>query len=631
MTRIRRRGGFTLMELMVVVAIIGILAAVVIPNLLSVMEKKQPNGEPNAPAAEPVDETAEPPPAPVARPAEPPAVAPETEAADIQIGLSARSYIRRLKVYTLFNADFKGEYAFIGPGGGDGRVRLWFPFPKSATQAMNVSLEIRRGDGPFFEPDDAVYSLGGIEWTGAMGPGERLTARVAYSAQGADRYVYDGPGASRAGSLKIVMTLKGLTSEFIPTDALQPTRIEDDRLIWDFEDLITSRRIAVELPGTMSPTGRAILFLRLAGLAVLLFGLGFIYLNDLKEPGRLDDFRWGHFLLLALTYSLFFIIFTALHLGQHLVAWAALLLSALLSLPLLMIHVSRFWGAAFAGLWILPLAAFTLSIVINGVYGGPYKTYIYIGLTVLAAAFFTFTYRAWSEQRKAHRAAKERRFQADRAAVLEEEANRKKEEQRQAWRKSRIEKAGAAVDRLEEGWRRAENLMAQAELLLAHGETPEEADLQDTLKKAIVDIAGQEDPIGEMREEVARLADLAQDEALTAAVAEIRSSAEHRRRRVQMAADDLADAVSALETRRARKKAEDFRDANSLHCLACGVGYPLSNYCPNCGVRGPTKLTCARCGEVYMLPSHLVGDEAAASLHCMVCGQPHGTAATGTG
>ena len=56
----------------------------------------------------------------------------------------------------------------------------------------------------------------------------------------------------------------------------------------------------------MSPTGRAILFLRLAGLAVLLFGLGFIYLNDLKEPGRLDSFRWGHFLLLALTYSLFF-------------------------------------------------------------------------------------------------------------------------------------------------------------------------------------------------------------------------------------------------------------------------------------------------------------------------------------
>jgi prepilin-type N-terminal cleavage/methylation domain-containing protein len=628
MNRLRRRAGFTLMELMIVVVIIGLLAAIVIPNLLSFMEKKRAGGEPAAPAAVEADRPDNPAPAPAGRPAEPSAVAPETEAADIRIRLSASSYIRRLKVYTLFNADFKGAYTFVGSGGDADRVRLWFPFPRSATQAMNVSLEIARNGGTFYEPDDAVYSLDGIQWSGELGAGERLTARVAYSAQGADRYVYEGPGSSRAGSLKIVMTLEGLTSEFIPADSLQPTRIEDDRLIWDFENLITRRRIAVELPGTLSPTGRAILFLRLAGLAVLLFGLGFIYLNDLKEPGRLDSFRWGHFLLLALTYSLFFIIFTALHLGQHLSAWVALLVSAILSLPLLMIHVSRFWGAGFAVFWILPLAVFTLAIVVNGVYGGAYKTYIYLGLTVLAAAFFTFTYRAWAENRKAFLAEKERRQQAVRAEALEEEENRKKEARRRAWRKSRIEKAGAAVDRLEEAWRRAENLMTEAELLLAHGEMPGEADLQEALKKAIVDIAGQEDPIAEMRSEAARLAEIAEDEALAAAVTELRSSAEHRRRRIQYAADDLSDAVSGLKKRRERKKAEDLRAANTIHCLACGAGYPLSNFCPHCGVRSPEKLTCTRCGETYMLPTHLLGEGTnEAPLHCMLCGHPHETAA----
>jgi prepilin-type N-terminal cleavage/methylation domain-containing protein len=623
MRTVRRCAGFTLIELMIVVVIIGLLAAIVVPNLLSVIDKKRGVAETAAPASEtPRPET--PVPAPQARRPEPPAATPATEAADIQIRLSASSYIRRLKVYTLFNADFKGDYTFVAPQGDMDRVQLWFPFPRSATQAMNVSLKISRDGETFFEPDDAVYTLEGIRWFGELETGERLTARVAYSAQGADRYVYEGPGAGRAGSLRIVMTLEGLTSEFIPAAALQPTRIEDDRLIWDFDNLITRRRIAVELPGTMSPTGRAILFLRLAGLAVLLFGLGFIYLNDLKQPGRLDRFRWGHFLLLALTYSLFFIIFTALHLGQHLSAWVALLISAVLSLPLLMIHVSRFWGARFAAFWILPLAAFTLAIVINGVYGGPYRTFIYIGLTVVAAAFFTFTYRSWAEKRKAHKAEKERRVQEARAEALGEEARRKKEDQRQAWRKSRIEKAKAAVDRLDEQRRRAENLTEEAVLLLSRKAPEEDAAFRDPLSKALDDLPEPDEAVAELRRAASDLRDIAEDDALSAAVSNIRNDAEKRRRHVQYAADALEDAVAALKTARERKKAEALRTAGVIHCLACGFGCPFTNFCPNCGVRNPEKITCAHCGETYMLPIHWLGDaEKPEPLHCMACGHPH--------
>ncbi len=624
MKAIRRSAGFTLMELMIVVVIIGILAAIVIPNLLSVAEKKRHMEEAGPPSGTEAGPSTPAAPVPAEPEAAPRAVTPVTEAADIRIRLSASSYIRRLKVYTLFTADFEGTYTFTGPGDGTDPVRIEFPFPGSATQARDVSLEISRDGETFFEPEAARYTLGGIRWTGELAGGERLDARVSYSVQGADRYVYQGPGAGRAGSLRIVMTLAGITSEFIPADALQPTRIEEDRLIWDFENLITDRRIMVELPGTMSPTGRAILFLRLAGLAVLLFGLGFIYLNDLKEPGRLDHFRWGHFLLLALTYSLFFIIFTALHLGQHMGAWAALLLSALLSLPLLMIHVSRFWGARFALLWILPLAVFTLAIVINGVYGGPYRTYIYIGLTVLAAAFFTLTYQTWAEKRKAHRAEKERRYREDREAALREEENRKEEARRKAWRKSRIDKATSAVDRLAEQWRRTENLVEEAELMPDRVGGDDGSEIRAAVAQAVVDLAKQEDPVGDLRGTVNELEAISEDDAFSAAVEAFRSNTEKERRRIQAAADELEEALSVLKQQHEREKADALRREDAIHCLACGAGYTLSNFCPHCGVRSPERLTCSRCGETYLLPVHLLGEtESTEPLHCMVCGHPH--------
>lgn len=393
----KKQSGFTLIELMIVVVIIGVLAGLVAPRFMEKSYRKSGTA-----IQEPVKaaKSAE-------KITEPETVVPETVSAQLQIHLAAKSVIRQQKVYTIFDASFKGEYVFVNKNDHQ-RIRLYFPFPESTTQAKDVMLRIRSESGEWIEPEGVSYTLSGIRWLGMLEKKKSLTAEVRYNAQGYDRYVYDGPGSGRAGSLKIDMFLEGLTSEFIPEEALQPTKTEQGHLIWDIRNLISGRKIVVELPGTMSPTGRLMLFLRLAALAVFLFGLGFGYLNDLEGPGRLDHFRLGHFLLLATTYSLFFVIFTALQMEKEMNPYTSLLISGGLSVPLLMIHVSRFWGRRFAVRAILPLALFTLAVVVNGVYGGAFRIFVYIGLIVGAAAFFTMTYSTWIEKRKQHREEKQK-------------------------------------------------------------------------------------------------------------------------------------------------------------------------------------------------------------------------------
>ena len=85
-----------------------------------------------------------------------------------------------------------------------------------------------------------------------------------------------------------------------------------ERVDLDAADLITDRSIVVQLPAGTSPLGRLVLLCQLAGLAVLLFGAGFWYLCEARDPATLDAFRLPHFLLLALNYWLFFGLFALL-------------------------------------------------------------------------------------------------------------------------------------------------------------------------------------------------------------------------------------------------------------------------------------------------------------------------------
>ncbi len=675
--RIGRSPGFTLIELMVVVVIIGIFAAVVIPALLSSKDRLLRKEE-KASAPPPPAQTVAGKPLPLLQPDAP---APDTISADITIRLSATHHVRGLDVLTLFDADFSGEYRFASPydssgstgdftstkrvdrvdrvdavdavdrvdrvdavdrvgavdrvdavgavgvaeGSSDGGpIALFFPFPEGTTRASDVALRIADASGEYEKRRDALYTLEGIAWQGRLPEGEELPVQVSYKAQGYERYIYEGPGAEQAEHLRIEMILEDLTAEFIPADALQPTSVQGDRLVWEFDDLITARRIMVDLPGSLSPVGRVIRFLRLAGLAVFLFGIGFIYLNDLVQPGRLDDFRLGHFLLLAITYSLFFAVFAALHLGQKIAPYPSLVLAALLSLPLLFFHVSRFWGKHFALTSMLPLAAFTLAIVVNGVYGGGWKIPVYIGLTVIAAGFFTLTYRTWIEKKRMHREEKARQ----RMQALQEAEAEKKEQERKnrqsAWRKGQLRKFESALERLEAESGRTKALIRRMHLLKAKMEDSERERITERLGGRIEALEKEAHGAEPLRMKLSGLSEIEDDAAFSAAGGEIRSEAERRRASLVDEDDLLEKEVGELEKRHERQKAAALKSKDEIHCLACGYGYPLTHFCPNCGVRSPKRISCDQCGEVYHLPVHLLdAHKADAMLHCLFCGHPH--------
>ena len=126
---------------------------------------------------------------------------------------------------------------------------------------------------------------------------------------------------------------------------------------------------------------------------MLLFGAGFWYLSEQHKPGALHGFRWYHFLLLATTYSLFFIIFSVIVVRGEVPVIPAILISSAGSLPLLVLHVSRIIDRHFAVMHVLPMAVLTLGIVIAGVYGGGARDYIFIGYLVTGVAYMTFTSR----------------------------------------------------------------------------------------------------------------------------------------------------------------------------------------------------------------------------------------------
>lgn len=410
----KKKNAFTLIELFVVVIIIGIIFSIAIPFFLRAKDKENKKNFDTV-TLKIKDENEK---NKLIENNKIKYIQPQIIYSNIKVNLSNTNYIKGLDVYSLFNAEFNGEFEVKNNEKDIKNIKLIFNLPNNLTQINEVKLKIKDKNNNFIEQEDFFYENNNIVKYLILNYKESTIIRLSYTAQGTDKYIFESNSNTKYKYFNAEILINGASSEFIPKNSLQPTKIEENKLIWKYSNLLTNGKIIVELPNTTSPIGRIIFFFKLAGIAVLLFGVGLIYISSLDKPERLDSFRLGHFLLLAITYSLFFINYVLISLGKDINPFLSMIISALLSLPLLVLHVSKVWGINFALSKILPLAIFTLSLVITGVYGGDEKRYIFLGFTIFTLLFIIFTYEKSLNKRKIYLDSKNKKLDLENTTLV---------------------------------------------------------------------------------------------------------------------------------------------------------------------------------------------------------------------
>ena len=402
-----KRRAFTLIELMIVVAIIAMIAAILIPNFLRAREAARQRAQ----GAEPVA-------APTAAEAPPEATGAAPDLSQLQADMRLKHWTTRsgMDVTSRYQLTYAGRLRVTVPEG-KGPFQLVIPFPRNTDEALNVKLSFHQAERSW-EPGDWTVSRWGLVAPLNLPAGQSLEAEVHFEAIGRDQMRLELPPARKLGRLSMkLFTQDGELSE----RSLQPqSSASPGHFSWELENLVSESPILVEMPGSHSLMGRIMLLCRLAGLAVLLFGLGFWYVGELYRPGCLSRFGWGHFLMLALTYTSFFPALCVLTLSQQMPLPQGLAIAALLAQPLLLLHVWRTVNLRFSLFYVLPLADLTLAVVVNGVFGGPWREAIFLGAGFLAMALVTFTFPRWRSHRQAWQRSQIRELQTRLQALTDQ-------------------------------------------------------------------------------------------------------------------------------------------------------------------------------------------------------------------
>lgn len=680
-TRSRRLPlGFTLIELLVVVAIMAVVAGVVVPATLSRLQR----GQRSSPEEAPAPALAQTPPRLVELDAEGRDLGPaRLESSAVALELDARDVLEGLEMRARYRLRFEARLRVRAQSADARALRLEFAFPEGVRQVSAVGLW---REGP--EGRRAVNGLQtdarGLSWTGtvAAGPGGPAggphgaeTLVVRYEARGRDGFALDPIPAGEAADLEVELRLPAETRVRLPPEGLEPTARGEGRLAWTYEGLVGGRPIRVALEAGASPLGRRILLFQLAGLGVLLFGAGFWFLSEEDEAGALDDFRFGHFLLLASTFSLFVPAFAVL--DGYLGPIGAAALAAVLSLPLLGLHTARVRGRRFALRRGVPLGALIHGGVLLGVQAEAHRPAVALLAGLLVVAGVTWAHRRFVDGRRAHAEARRDRLARARGQA---EARRLAELARAQestldgavdaarallrGREDTIERLDAAAAERAELTR----LLARAEALLAEpaaaepedGATPETfaawarrreargracAELGAALETAAASARGAIEATRAARLEAERGL-VEADRRLAAALAgwpptegeppdlsARRAEAEALRREAgrglaQAGADAvdrierLAVALRALERSLETAAEQARRSSGEQHCTRCGAELsPGAQFCGACGTRAPLRLDCEGCGRPTVLPPSRLGRRwDAEPLHCGHCG-----------
>lgn len=671
-TRSRRLPlGFTLIELLVVVAIMAVVAGVVVPATLSRIQR----GQRSSPDEAPAPALSQTPPRLIELDLEGRDLGPaRLESSAVAIELDARDVLEGLEMRARYRLRFEARLRVRAPAAEARALRLEFAFPEGVRQVSAVGLW---REGP--EGRRAVRGLHtdarGLSWTGTVTAGRTETLVVRYEARGRDGFALDPIPAGEAADLEVELRLPAETRVRLPPDGLEPTDRGAGRLAWTYEGLVGGRPIRVALEAGASPLGRRILLFQLAGLGVLLFGAGFWFLSEEDEAGALDDFRFGHFLLLASTFSLFVPTFAVL--DGYLGPIGAAALAAALSLPLLGLHTARVRGRRFALRRGVPLGALIHGGVLLGVQAEGHRPAVALVAGLLVVAWVTWAHRRFVDGRRAHAEARRDRLaharaqaEARRLGTLadgqEAALARAVEEARALLRSSggtaeRLEPAAAERAELERVLGRAEALLAEP-APAEPGDTaaPEDfatwARQRESRGKASAELgAGLEAAAAAGRGaiEAARAARLEAERRLVEAdrrlaaalarhprtegeraeLAERRAEAEALRgeagRGLTQAGTDAVDrierlavALRALERSLETAAEQARRSSGEQHCTRCGAELsPSAGFCAACGTRAPLRLDCEGCGRPTVLPPSRLGRRwDAEPLHCGHCG-----------